>query len=180
MQFLDGIFYKHFVVTTMSPKRSPRPKIQRSFVRWFKENRHRFNVQIQITEISGKRVELRFPQYPDVLSVWLLRWDLNVSVDWQGKNWDMLISLAAVPVATASGYRCALCENTCTTWPTRDALWQDELFEPFLKWVNERLAPATWLRLYGTKGGTWAKLGNHENAPFGAGSHVMEFTLKPN
>jgi hypothetical protein len=73
-----------------------------------------------------------------------------------------------------------LCENTCTTWPTREALWQDQLFEPFLKWVNERLAPATWLRLYGTKGGTWAKLGNHENVPFGAGSHVMEFTLKPN
>ena len=76
----------------------------------------------------------------------------------------MLISLDAIPAATPMGYRCTLCENATQTWTSREALWQDHLFEPLLDWVNETLAPATTLRLFGTRdeGCTWAELGSQE------------------
>ncbi len=168
-------------VTTMSPKRQARPRIQRAFLRWFQENRHQFNVQIQLTKITDKGVRLHFPGYPDILSAWLSRWDLSVCVDWQGESWDMLISLDAIPESSPIGYRCTLCENAHSTWPTREALWRDHLFEPFLEWVNERLAPASWLRLYGTEGGgiRWAKLGSHQNESSDVAYLVREFTLSP-
>lgn len=35
-----------------------------------------------------------------------------------------------------------------------ESLWQDHLFEPFLRWVNEELAPAHWLQVSRTQGAT--------------------------
>jgi len=167
-------------VTTMSPKRQARPRIQRAFLRWFQENRRRFNVRIELSQITDKGVRLHFSGYPDILSVWLSRWDLSVCVDWQGESWDMLISLDAIPESSPTGYRCMLCENASSTWLTREALWQDHLFEPFLEWVNERLAPATWLRLYGTEGGSsWATYCSHQKESSDAAYLVREFTLSP-
>ena len=44
-------------------------------------------------------------------------------------------------------------------FPDRPALWTDHLFEPLLEWVNESLAKAKWLALYGSPDyGTWARL----------------------
>jgi hypothetical protein len=45
-------------------------------------------------------------------------------------------------------------------YPSREALWRDHLFEPFLDWCNGVLANAQWLALHRTTGGgaTWAKL----------------------
>lgn len=164
----------------MSPKRQARPRIQRAFLRWFQENRFRFNVQIELSQITDKGIRLRFPAYPDVLSVWLSRWDLSVCVDWQGEFWDMLISLDAIPEASPAGYRCTLCENG-STWSSREALWRDHLFEPFLEWVNQRLAAATWLRLYRTRegGSSWATYGNHQNAAADEAFLVAEFRFQP-
>ena len=164
---------------TMSPKRKPRPRIQRAFVRWLQENRHRFDVQIQLVRITDKGITLRFPQQPDILSVWISRWSLSVCVDWLGETWDMLISLDAAPVSSPTGYRCTFCENGSKTWPSREALWRDHLFEPFLEWVNQRLAPATWLRLHRMEAGgsSWATYGNQQNPHSDVTYLVREFTL---
>jgi hypothetical protein len=35
-------------------------------------------------------------------------------------------------------------------FPNLDALWRDHLFEPFLAWVNEELAEADAVGLYGS------------------------------
>ena len=44
-------------------------------------------------------------------------------------------------------------------FPNRSALWTDHLFEPFLEWVNESLANAKRLALYGSSDyATWAGL----------------------
>jgi hypothetical protein len=51
---------------------------------------------------------------------------------------------------------------------SREALWIDHLFEPFLEWVNERLSKANWLRVscFDDGGATWAELvrGNEDNS----------------
>lgn len=54
------------------------------------------------------------------------------------------------------------------TFPSREAIWKDHLFDQLLKWVNEKLAPARWLRLSGTggkgnRGITWAWLISDES-----------------
>jgi hypothetical protein len=137
----------------MPPKRHARPRIQRAFLRWFQENRRRFNVRIELSQIT----------------------------DWQGESWDMLISLDAIPEASPAGYRCTLCENAHRTWPTREALWRDHLFEPFLEWANQSLAAATWLRLYRTRegGSSWATYGSDQNAPSDVAYLVEVFHFHP-
>lgn len=61
---------------------------------------------------------------------------------------------------TAKGYCCALYQPEHRTYyANREALWQAELFGPFLSWLNAKLYPATWLGLYRITGGsTWADL----------------------
>ncbi len=148
----------------MSMKRLPRPRIQRAFVRWFNENYTRFMVSVRLTKITAKGVELHFHNYPDCLLVWLSNNEINVHVEWQGKYWDELIDLNAYPCHAPGGYKCKLCvqENgeSATLFPNRESLWLDHLFEPFLKWVNEKLAPALWLQIsyIGDRGATWAQL----------------------
>jgi len=158
----------------------PRPRIQRAFVRWFRENRARFAVPVRLTKITARGIELNFPSHPDCLSVWLSRSELDVFVEWKGDCWDMLISLDCAPEPVPGGYRCALCTESVTIWPTREALWCDHLFEPFLTWVNERLAPACWLSLYSLHGRpddtTWAAL-TDQRKPSLADHLVAEFPL---
>lgn len=43
---------------------------------------------------------------------------------------------------------CQACQRALVQ--TRQALWADHLFEPFLCWVNDTLAPSRWLELIGT------------------------------
>lgn len=72
----------------------------------------------------------------------------------------------------SDGYKCELCVpddgKSAAQFPTRDALWQDHLFAPFLKWVNEKLAPARWLQIScirscGDRRATWAQLIENES-----------------
>jgi hypothetical protein len=52
---------------------------------------------------------------------------------------------------------CDLCPpESRSVFPNRAVLWIDHLFEPFLEWVDESLAKAKWLALYGS-GGAFGK-----------------------
>jgi hypothetical protein len=149
----------------MSIKRLPRPRIQRAFVQWFNENRTRFEVPIRLTKFSAKGMELHFLNFPDCLFVRISSEELAVHVKWQGEYWDILIDLDAYPVHTPAGYKCKCCAHdgneSATIFSNREVLWQDHLFAPFLKWVNEDLAPARWLQVScigDDRGITWAQL----------------------
>lgn len=53
--------------------------------------------------------------------------------------------------------------DSAKLFPSREALWQDHLFDKFLSWVNEKLAPARWLQIscIGSSGNrrcTWVQL----------------------
>lgn len=152
----------------MTRKHLPRRRIQRAFVCWFRENHGRFKTSVRVARISAGLVELHFPEHPDCLSACLSSYDLNVYVTWQGEYWDMLSSLEASPFHTAEGWKCRQCvienSDSAKLFPSRESLWRDHLFEPFLRWVNEVLAPARWLRVSRTKGATWAELIRDESA----------------
>lgn len=137
----------------------PRPRIQRAFVRWFREKHSRFAVPVRMTKITAAGILLTFPDHPDCLFAWLTRFELSVNVDWKGSCWDRLIDFDAWPEPVSGGYRYALCMDFARIWPTREAIWRDHLFDPFLLWVNEKLAHSFQVLLYGKPGETtWAKL----------------------
>ncbi len=152
----------------MTKRHLPRPRIQREFVHWFRENHGRFKTPVRVAKISAKLVELDFPGLPNNLSASLSPYELNVYVSWQGETWDMLSSLEASPFHAAEGWKCRQCVlesgDSAELFPSRESLWRDHLFEPFLRWVNEELAPARWLRVSGTGGATWAELIRDESA----------------
>lgn len=169
----------------MSAKRLPRPQIQRAFVSWLNERQSCFRVGIRISKITAKGVELVFKGYPDCLSVWLTRSELGVHVEWQGVYWDCLIDLDASPFHTLGGYQCGRCEHeegvSGMIFTSREALWKDHLFEPFLKWVNEKLAPARWLGIFrmSDEGATWAELMREESAMAEPSKFIRELVLLP-
>jgi hypothetical protein len=117
-----------------------------------------------VTKVSSKGIELRFQNYPDCLSVCLSKDELAVHLEWQGEWWDMIIDLDAWPRPTRGGYKCKCCWDergeSAEIFPSLEALWQDHLFDPFLKWVNEKLAPARWLQICCTadRGARWERL----------------------
>jgi hypothetical protein len=94
---------------------------------------------------------------------------MNVLVEWNEECWDLLLSLDSAPRRGRTGYFCEYCldyfrdtnpgEEFTRIFPSREGVWADHLFEPFLKWVNDDLANAKWLGLFGNpEKATWAKL----------------------
>jgi hypothetical protein len=91
----------------------------------------------------------------------LTGWDIWISVDWQGENWDYLDCFDFCPKAVLGGYVCHMCyPEAQKLYPSCEALWRDHTFEPFLEWVNGKLVKAKWIGLYATedRGCTWGKL----------------------
>lgn len=95
------------------------------------------------------------------LRPWLHGYGIAVDVQWEAMSWDLVLCIDAAPRRTSVGYvdDMTLPEYQ-RPYETREALWREEVFEPFLSWVNEALAPACCLGIWRTKegGATWAKL----------------------
>jgi hypothetical protein len=123
-------------------------------------------------------LHLEFTGNP-ALSAALINSEINVTVEWQGECWDFLLSLDVLPKQTAGGYVCGHCLTAMpsdsrsaatkpeerTIFPSLEALWRDHLFEPFLKWVNEKLATADAVGLYGSPSCGWTHaelISNHD------------------
>jgi len=137
-----------------------RPRIQRTFLDWLASNRERFAVPIRITKRTDRHIEWWFVGVnPIVYGV--LTWEIGVGVEWEGETWDYLTFFEASPRRTAGGYLCSMCiPEARQVFASREVLWRDHLFEPFLEWVNDDLAKARWIGIYGGReeDGTWAKL----------------------
>ena len=65
--------------------------------------------------------------------------------DWLGIHWT-LNTFEAFPVSTDGGYFDGLCQNEfAAVYPSLEALWAKQVFEPCLAWVNRELPPPRWL-----------------------------------
>lgn len=138
----------------LSIKHLPRNCVQRVFLRWLKETCTCFEVPIRLTKITDQGLELHFINYPDCLFVSLSDSGIGVYVKWQDRQWDAILDLDAYICQVSDGFKCTLCihddGDAARLFPAREALWQDHLFEPFLKWVNEKLSHAVWLKIQPT------------------------------
>ena len=127
------------------------PRIQRAFLTWFAESRHRFTVPLRIARHTKRNIELEFEGGQSLISATLTSWEINVGFDWEGICLDLMISFEAIPELTSNGYVCSLClPKARKVYPSRELLWRDHLFEPFLDWTNGTLVKAPWIGIYGS------------------------------
>lgn len=153
-------------------RKLPRPRIQRAFARWLYANEARFAVPLNV-RYRKSWVAISIQRLNPCIAISLTH-VFNIGVWWNGGFWDFLIWIDACPTHTPQGY---IDEHTIPEfrefYPSRDALWTELLFEPFLVWVNEELVPARWLALYAlsqdSSGGKWVKLSKQQkhDAPEG-------------
>jgi hypothetical protein len=95
-----------------------------------------------------------------ILTAVLTTYEINVAVEGQGTRWDLLQSFDAIPKRVPGGYVCELCpEDKRPIFLSREAIWRTEIFEPFLKWVNNDLVNAGAVSISGTPDWVgWARL----------------------
>ena len=136
-----------------------RPRIQRCFVDWLEAARPRLSVQPRVTRHSDRFLEIAFDGLTPAISAYLGSYDIDVWVEWDGHCWDVVFHAHVVPAGRRSARICDTCPSEAhSTYANREALWRDHLFETFLFWVNETLAPASVLALYQSDSTTWVKL----------------------
>lgn len=136
-----------------------RRRIQRAFLEWFAESRFRFAVPLKIVRRTKHNIQLEFVNAQSMIRVTLCSWEIYVWFEWQGEYWDGLIDFMATPELTDTGYVCSLCDPEMRkVYPSREALWCDHMFEPFLAWANGTLVKAPWVKVYGDGGCTYAEL----------------------
>ena len=126
------------------------------FLAWIERNRDRFAVAVQVDEILPDRVTFSFVGHPPELSGWCGHRssysgsELLVEATWCD-IWDGLCWLdECQPMPHSGGWVCATClrEGHAKHFASPVKVWEDHLFDPFLKWVNETLAPADRLGFY--------------------------------
>jgi hypothetical protein len=148
----------------MIPKLKPRfpkvrRKIQRIFLTWLERNQSRFEQPLQFIYREDEMLEMGIAKLNPAVTFVLNGQSLDVSVNWQGICWDYLVCFDTAPRPSAKGYYCALyMPEHRVYYPNRQDLWQAEMFEPFLDWLNTQLIPAQWLGLYDGNGCTLAEL----------------------
>ncbi len=139
----------------------PRRKIQCAFLSWLEANRARFAVEIELGTRTDEVHEFSFAGINRAIRGALTTYEINVYALHADDCWDFLLSLEAEPRRImGGGVVCEAClPEARRVFADRPALWADHLFEPFLEWVNDNLAKAKWLALYGDPDyATWARL----------------------
>lgn len=147
----------------MHVRHSPRPRLQRAFIAWLSTARPRFKLPVSIVACTKRHIRCRLLGCTRAIDITLTT-ELTVCALRDNECWDVLLWLDVQAQKTQGRYFCALCppENR-DSYASRDALWCAELFEPFLTWVNQHAAQASWLDFHATAGGsTWAKFGHDD------------------
>jgi hypothetical protein len=125
----------------------PRPL----FFRWWKKHRSRFLIDLHWDSHEQESMEFSFAGIHPALHGILSDCGIRVAVDHAELSWDTIFDLDVKAKRVRGGYICEWCEETVTGPPrvfaNRSALLSNHLFEPFLEWVNEKLAKAHWLVL---------------------------------
>ncbi len=88
--------------------------------------------------------------------------DIAINIEWEGVDWDQLLWLDVdeEPGPGGIGWINGIAfPEFQVVYPTREALWRADMFEPPLTWINEDLAYATHFAVWGIADrATWARL----------------------
>lgn len=76
--------------------------------------------------------------------------DISVSAWHEGVFWDFVVDFFADPEEVPGGYVCSCRKDRSPeVFPTREVLWAELVFRPFLEWFREDLARAEYIVFYG-------------------------------
>lgn len=100
-------------------------------------------------QFAGAHPGLRFSLHANH-SLW-------TALHWRGKPPALLHDIDTAPARRADGrWHCLLCnEAHRKVFDTLDALWEDELFLPWMRHVQALLQPRVWIIRGGTNGADW-------------------------
>ena len=130
-----------------------RPGYQRDFVEWFRENQERFSLPIRLVKRTKISVEISIPGLSPLITFRLSRNSLRVLVHKNGEYFDILAYFDIGTKRQMKGFICRFClPEYQVVYPNLSSLRQAEIYEPFLEWVNKRLATARWIKLYRSSG----------------------------
>lgn len=138
------------------------------FIQWWDNEHDRLRQRIVIKSQSW--LDFGFDVGGSALRAHLSEHNLNVAVDDGDVWWDLLLDLDVHPQRSRGGWTCGDCAPEARrVFATHEDLWRDHLFEPLLAWINEELAPAHTLALFGSEeGGSRARLVGSAEAAIGA------------
>ncbi len=127
-----------------------------AFSIWFREVSGRVALPAFIRAASPGQTELHVPGLHPALSIILGgNFEINVFVQWKGICWDILTSMDVHAQLAEDGtgwQNTLLIPEAMRPHPSQEACWREDGFEWLLRWLNEDLAPATHLALYGGEG----------------------------
>ena len=130
--------------------------VEQAFANWLDAARSRLKIPVQARARTKRQIELSFLGINSAIGASLTTRDLNVFVEWEGRNWDLLLAFDVWPRLAVGGYICEHCRpEQRTNFPDLEALWRDHLFEPLAEWINGKLAAADAVGLYGSASDGW-------------------------
>ena len=137
-----------------------RRRVHGAFFQWYAASEQRFAIKLELLKRTDTCLEIGFRKFNRVVTATLVDGEMSIPVIWEGICWDVLCWFETYPKRIPGGYVCDECpEDTRPIFPTREALWRAEVFEPFLEWVNSDLANAVAVSISGSPGRiTWARL----------------------
>ena len=123
-------------------------QFHRAFLQWLDINQSRFiTPAFVIPDDNSCFVRFTLPGLHKALGFALYSRGIAMYYKWQGVLWT-LKTFEAFPVDAEDqkGFVDGLCQAECAAvYPSREALWAEQVFEPFLAWVNRELPPPRWL-----------------------------------
>lgn len=126
----------------------PRLRYQRVFLQWFEHARGRLLVPIHIVPIRKDGIRFEVAGFSGCLHGTVKNDGISVRVHRQGEMIDYVWDNDCLVKRVREGFYCGLVMPEFSAfYPTREALWIDHMFEPFLEWMNDVPAKAEVLRL---------------------------------
>lgn len=130
-------------------------------MQWLQSNSHRLITPIRLKSRTDRIMVFVLPERDAKFEIQLSRWEINVAVMNEGECWDYLVCIEAIPERGNDGsYRCTLClDEVIDRYESREQLWVQHMFEPFLEWMNREMATDRAVVMHGITGRTtWANL----------------------
>ncbi len=130
-----------------------RPRYQKDFLQWFRKSRALFAIPVHIVRRTDQRIEMAFSGLTTVISLQLTRNELMVIAQYKDEYSDILADFDIAPERRNGGYICNFClPEYQVLHPNLSSMRLTEIYEPFLKWVNEKLVTAAWIKFYKSAG----------------------------
>jgi len=135
----------------------------RYFQNWYRENQHRFLMPLYLCRNQDRNLVLGIGDIPcQKMHICIIYsspsfQDGSLNFYWNGENIDHIWWMDTCPQRSSMGYFCKACHDygkDLLFFPSREALWEDHIFERMLKGVNEEIAGADRIELRAEEDGS--------------------------